>query len=122
MARSIANLNISSDSFLNWVTKTNQLLEALTNDVITVSTTITGGNTTLANTTGNAQLLGIFGANTIVATDALRGGNATTAATLSITTNTTVTGDTLKVNSNVTINTSSLYIGSSTGTKLMPPK
>ena len=114
MSRSVSNVNISTDSFLAWITQTNKLLEALRTDVITVSTSITGGNATLANTTGNAQLIGIFGANTVVATDGLRGGNATATNVLNILSNTSVTGDFLKVGANVQLNATSVSVGNST--------
>jgi len=114
MSRSVSNVNISTDSFLAWITQTNKLLEALRTDVITVSTSITGGNATLANTTGNAQLIGIFGANTVVATDGLRGGNATATNVLNILSNTSVTGDFLKVGANVQLNAISVSVGNST--------
>ena len=114
MSRSVSNVNISTDSFLTWITQTNKLLEALRTDVITVSTSITGGNATLANTTGNAQLIGIFGANTVVATDGLRGGNASATNVLNILSNTSVTGDFLKVGANVQLNAISVSVGNST--------
>ena len=114
MARSVSNVNISTDSFLTWITQTNKLLEALRTDVITVSTSVTGGNATLANTTGNAQLIGIFGANTVVATDGLRGGNATATNVLNILSNTSVTGDFLKVGANVQLNATSVSVGNAT--------
>jgi len=114
MSRSVSNVNISTDSFLTWITQTNKLLEALRTDVITVSTSITGGNATLANTTGNAQLIGIFGANTVVATNGLRGGNATATNDLNILSNTSVTGDFLKVGANVQLNAISVSVGNST--------
>ena len=114
MSRSVSNVNISTDSFLTWITQTNKLLEALRTDVITVSTSITGGNATLANTTGNAQLIGVFGANTIVATNGLRGGNASATNVLNILSNTSVTGDFLKLGANVQLNAISVSVGNST--------
>lgn len=111
MARSLANVDIGNDTFLNWIVQTNKLLDALTNEVITVSTLAPGGNSVVANTTGNAQLLGIFGSNTLVATDGLRGGNVSTAAELSIVSNATVTASYLRVGANVQLNTTSVSVG-----------
>ena len=114
MARSLANVDIGNDTFLNWIVQTNKLLDALTNEIITVSTLAPGGNSVVANTTGNAQLLGIFGSNTLVATDGLRGGNVSTAAELSIVSNATVTASYLRVGANVQLNTTSVSVGNTT--------
>ena len=118
MSRNVSNVNISTDSFLTWITQTNKLLQALRTDVVTVSTTITGGNTTLANTTGNAQILGTLGVNTVVATNALRGGNASATNILNIVSNTSLVGSTaeyfFKVGANVQANATTLAVGDST--------
>jgi len=111
MSRSLANVDITTDTFLGWIVQTNKALDALTNEVITVSTLAAGGNGTVANTTGNAQLLGVFGSNTLVATDGLRGGNVLTSAELSIVSNTTVTGTYLRVGANVQLNAISVSVG-----------
>jgi hypothetical protein len=71
-----------------------------------LSTEIITANATLANTTGNAQLLGIFGANTLVATNGLRGGNATNIAFLPIVSDVVITGS--YVNSSANLNVTAL--------------
>ena len=79
MTKNIANVEISTDNFAAWLTKTNQLLEAIRHDIMTVS------NTTLSVTTGNAALIGRFTSDILVANVALRGGNNSVSANLSIT-------------------------------------
>lgn len=111
MARGLSNVDISTDTFLNWIVQTNKLLDAFSYEAITVSTLAPGGNGIVANTTGNAQLLGVFGSNTLVATDGLRGGNVLTSSELSIISNATVTASYLRVGANVQLNTTSVSVG-----------
>ena len=93
MAKSVANVNIATDTFNGWVTKTNILLDALTNEIVTANTQANG-----SLTTGNGFVIGIFGSNTICAPSQLRGGNVQSSNTLSITSN-VVVGNTFTVNS-----------------------
>jgi hypothetical protein len=91
MARQIANVDIITDSFEIWLLETNELLHALSTEIITANTTFgITGNSTISRT---AQLWGTFGANNIVVSTALRGGNANgdpgSTANLVITTNAT---------------------------------
>jgi hypothetical protein len=88
MSRQVANVDIITDSFELWLLKTNDLLNALSTEIITANTTVANtGNNTISRT---AQLWGTFGANNVVVTDALRGGNVSTGvANLVITTNAT---------------------------------
>jgi hypothetical protein len=78
MTIAAANL-ATSDTFQTWLTKTNVLLDALSNTIVTVSTS------TFGNTTGNGYVNGIFGSATLIANTALRGGNVTVSNTLNIT-------------------------------------
>ena len=90
MARTVANLDVTSDTFQNWVNKTNELLYSLTTEIITGNSSISNTGTTLEPR--KAQLIGRFGANTLVATNELRGGNVGDSgyALLTITSNTMV--------------------------------
>lgn len=94
MARQVANVDIITDSFEVWLLQTNELLNALSTEIITANTTVANtGNSTISRT---AQLWGTFGANNFVVTNALRGGNVNgLSANLVITTNATayVAGD-----------------------------
>lgn len=66
----IANVNVTSDSFGQWVTKTNQIITVISNTAVT-----TNSNTA----TGNAQITGSFTANNLLTSNTgfLRLGSAT---------------------------------------------
>ena len=89
MSRKVANVDIITDTFEIWLLQTNQLLHSLSTEIITANSTVANtGNTDVPRT---AQLYGTFGANTIVVTDFMRGGNVVGGhANLLITTNTIV--------------------------------
>lgn len=56
MARSVANVDILSDSFENWLLLTNELLNSLSTEIITANTSIANtGNTAFPRV---AQLYG----------------------------------------------------------------
>ena len=120
MAKPVANVDIISDSFENWLLITNQLTHALSTEIITANTTYANtGNNTISRT---AQLWGTFGSNTLVATNELRGGNATGGyAVLTITSNTVMANaSVLTINSrignstiNAVSNSSSILISNS---------
>jgi len=82
MTITTANLDITTDTFGTWVTKTNSLAYNMTTHVVTVDGTATGNTST-----GNGTIIGRFGANTLFATAALRGGNVSTTDTLTISSN-----------------------------------
>lgn len=84
MTIAVANI-ATSDTFQTWLNRTNTLLDALSNTIITVSTS------TFGNTTGNGYVNGIFGSATLIANTALRGGNVTVSNTLNITSAVSVT-------------------------------
>lgn len=87
MSRQVANVDIITDSFEIWLLQTNELLNALSTEIITANATYANtGNSTVSRT---AQLLGTFGANNLMVTDWLRGGNVNGLfANLQISTNT----------------------------------
>jgi len=78
MTISVANVTTSTDTFGQWVSKTNIIADALTNKVVTADS-----NTT----TGNAAVSGTFSANAYFG-NYLSGGNTSSAANLNITSNT----------------------------------
>lgn len=107
MTIAIANTSNSS-TFQYWLDRTNELADAMSTKVVTVNSAIT---------TGNATVNGVFTSTTLSA-NTLRGGNNTSSATLSISSNVTinvssyfVVGDTSTC---TTISSSSLLIGNST--------
>lgn len=97
MALSTANVNTSSDSFQNWIDKTNILLDAYSTTIVTTSANTEGGTTV-----GNAHINGIVSANTVVAKDSLRGGNVTTSGVLSISSNVSIGNSTVNTVFNTT--------------------
>lgn len=113
MARSISNVTIATDSFGQWVTRTNEIATVISNNAVTVGS---GAGDTV---TGNGAIAGSLVVTTLVANSALRGGNLTTANTLSVSSNLAVTGTTntsvaVNVGANVTANTTALKLGNST--------
>ena len=79
MAISTANVNTTTDTFNDWIQKTNNVATIISNNCLTA-------NGSLGLTTGNSYLNGFFSANTLIAQDAIRGGNNTTANVLNIST------------------------------------
>lgn len=73
MARSVANVNITTDNFENLILKLNNVLAALSNEIVTANTSM--GRTGNTQFQRHSTLYGSFGANTIVVSDELRGGN-----------------------------------------------
>ena len=110
MARFVANVDIITDSFEIWLLETNELLHALSTEIITANTTYANtGNTTHPRT---AQLYGTFGSNNLVVSNWMRGGNVGTLfANLNVATNTVVSNSTAaNVNLMVSNNGSFSYI------------
>jgi uncharacterized protein involved in tellurium resistance len=87
MSRQVANVDVITDSFEIWLLETNELLHALSTEIITANTTYANtGNTAFPRT---AQLYGTFGANNLVITNWMKGGNVNGSfANLMISTNT----------------------------------
>jgi len=83
----------------------NDLATAMSTKTVTVNSN---------STTGNAVVNGVFVATTLVANTALRGGNETTSAVLTITTNVAVTGTRLYVGANVVANQTHFSVGNTT--------
>ncbi len=118
MSKTVANVSITTDTFAGWVTKTNVLLDALTNEVVTVSTTTSG-----SNTSGNGSVLGILAANTL-STELLRGGTSGNTANVrslsigfansTVSSNVSIAGYTTNVSSNSLNITSNTSLGTGT--------
>lgn len=111
MTKSVANVVIATDTFEGWVVKTNILLDALSNEIVTVSANATG-----SISTGNAVINGIMQI-VEVATDGIRGGTVGESNTLIITSN-VVTEGVSTLNSNVVVNAVSNVFVTSTSTTL----
>jgi hypothetical protein len=84
MALYTSNVNTVTDSFQNWVDKTNILFDAYSTTIVTTAANSQGGTTT-----GNGTVNGIFTANSVTVngntTFGLRGGNTTVANVLYVT-------------------------------------
>ena len=87
MSRPVANVDVITDSFEIWLLETNELLHALSTEIITANATYANtGNTAFPRT---AQLYGTFGANNLIVKDWMKGGNVNGQfANLMISTNT----------------------------------
>jgi hypothetical protein len=121
MSKSVSNVNIATDTFFGLYTKTNILLDSLTNEIVTTSNTLNG-----SSTHGNASIVGIFSAN-LITTPVLRGGASGNTANISTLTlglsnsttssNVTIVGyaanvvvNTFYISSNISITASNTYI------------
>lgn len=102
MAVSTSNVSVITDSFQNWIDKTNVLLDAYSTTIVTAAPNTAGGLTT-----GNVNVEGIFRANTIAVSSQLRGGNVTTSGVLTISSNVSIGNSSV----NTTITTTTLRTG-----------
>ena len=103
MTVTVANTSNTS-TFQYWVNRTNELADAMTTKAVTVDSN---------SATGNATVNGIFSATTLTA-NTLRGGNTTTAANLSITSNTSFDSGAILSVGNVAIYPNYVSVGNST--------
>lgn len=98
MAKNITPIVIATDTFSSLITKTNQIISTLGSEIITANSSNDG-----ANTTGNTNLIGIFGANTIAVGSSIRGGTVNAAANLTVSSNVIFTGANAAFSSNLNI-------------------
>jgi mucin-19 len=82
-----ANVEVTTDSFGGWIGKTNLVIADMATVVVTVAGVAQPNTTNGAQTTGNAHIQGIFSANTLSVSNALRGGSVSVPATLNVTSN-----------------------------------
>ena len=99
MAKQYANIQPGFDTFAAWVTKTNNLLDDMTNIVVTVASNSVG-----AVTTGNAHVTGTL-SGTTGTFNTLRGGNVSTNATLTIASDVAIANSYVLSFGNSTVNT-----------------
>jgi len=106
MSRQVSNVDIITDSFEIWLLETNELLNALSTEILTANVTYANtGNSTVSRT---AQLWGQFGANNLVVSNWLKGGNVNGQyANLMISTNTMVSNNNAANLNSMVINSSS---------------
>lgn len=106
MSKPLANVEVSSDTFAVWLARTNEICSAVTTEIITANSTY--ANTGNTATPRHAQLFGTFTANTLIATGGIRGGNVSTSANLTITSNVAFTGNTFTSTAN-TLNSNTQF-------------
>lgn len=105
MSKPYVQINTATDTFSGWVTKTNDILNDMSNIIVT---TDQGAGTGV--TTGNAHIQGILSSNTLIATGSLRGGNTSVSGNLTISSNTIFSGATVtsvantQISGNLTLN------------------
>jgi len=92
MAIPIANVNQTTDTFLDWLDKTNQVLDNLSTKIITTEANTTGGVTS-----GNAVVNGVFSANVFSVVTGIRGGSVDSSNVLYVVSNTAFTNATSNV-------------------------
>lgn len=91
-----ANVNPATNTFRQWMDKTNRLLFDMSSGVVMLAANSTG-----EVTSGNGFVNGNFGASVVVARDGLRGGNVSNSNTL-IVTSALVVSNTLSVANGIT--------------------
>ena len=106
MSRQFPVVNTASDTFANWISKENNIINLVNTDVVTTST-----NTAGDLTVGNGFVIGIFGSNTLVATS-IRGGNVNTPNVLLVSSNVNFTGGQSNISTNAYISGANLYVTS----------
>jgi hypothetical protein len=110
MSRQLNTVNTAADTFDNWVTKTNDIVLLVNTDVVTVQQNSAGDFTT-----GNGYIIGIFGSNTLVATN-IRGGNVVNSATLNMTSNTNFTSSQVNSTANIYFENANVFIKTTSAT------
>lgn len=108
-------IDVETNTFRNWVDKTNEAIEVLRNQAVTVTLTSTGDTVT-----GNGFVVGTLGAN-VMAASTLRGGSVDASANLNIISNTNITAAYVNVVANTLIYANStvavaVFGGNSTAT------
>ena len=82
-----ANVTIVTDTFGEWIERTNQLVYDQATIVLTAADVAQPNTTNYGQVSGNSYINGTFTANTATVIDALRGGTTSTAAQLDISSN-----------------------------------
>ena len=96
----------NNQTFGTWLSRTNDLVTALSANIVTVDSTLGG-----SISTGNGVVNGMFGANTIYATT-ISGGNLTSNSLLTITSNVFITSNSILSVGNSSMNIISGFLSS----------
>lgn len=116
MTKAVANVDVTSETFNDWITRTNMMADAMSTIVVTA-------NSTMSNTSGNAYVNGSIVANTFVVTSDLAGGSLSgstvTAANLDISTavvlSNTLYADSANIAGGITANSTVVKIPTTVG-------
>lgn len=81
MAKTISIVNATADTFQTWITRTNEVINAVSTEVVTANNDANG-----ALTTGNAQLAGTMSV-LVLAANTVRGGNVQTTRVMNVVSN-----------------------------------
>ena len=95
------DVSVKSDTFLSWVTQTNEVLKSLRTEIVTAN-----GNYGITGSEAenrNAQLIGTFNANVVAVTDFLRGGDVFNSALLTVSSNADFIGANVQIFANLSI-------------------
>ena len=96
----------NNQTFGTWLSRTNDLVTALSANIVTVDSTLGG-----SISTGNGVVNGMFGANTLYATT-ISGGNLTSNSFLTITSNVSITSNSILSVGNSSMNIISGFLSS----------
>jgi hypothetical protein len=95
------DVSVKSDTFLSWVTQTNEVLKSLRTEIVTAN-----GNYGITGSEAenrNAQLIGTLNANVVAVTDFLRGGDVFNSALLTVSSNADFIGANVQIFANLSI-------------------
>lgn len=82
-----ANVTISTDTFGEWIERTNQIVYDMATMVVTATDVAQPNATNYAMVSGNSYVNGYFTANTLSVIDEIRGGTTSTPAELTVSSN-----------------------------------
>lgn len=87
----------ANQTFGVWLERTNQLIDAVSNNAVTANNSING-----SVTVGNASIEGYVSSNVMAVTDNLRGGTIASPAALNVSSNVAFVNNALQINANTT--------------------
>lgn len=82
-----ANVAVATDTFREWIERTNQLVFDMSTVVLTAADVAQPNSTNYAMTSGNAYVNGVFSSNTSTVIESIRGGTTSTSGTLNVSSN-----------------------------------
>lgn len=118
MAKTINPIDTTTETFQNWITRTNDVIAALKDEVVTA-------NASAGVTGGNVYVTGTISSATVLAANTIRGGNVTSTSSLTIGSNVSMANTTNILIGNATVNatlsSSLIKVSNSTSTVNVTP-